>query len=516
MSGTTIDSGLTADSGLLKTLSHPDQVNYLDAVGSANKVAAGVWANREAQAQQAWGDALQQATDLKTGVVDYARANALAAGSPQAAIGMMRGLKGSTELTGATQDQGAQRNAAFTNAISAALRRPDDQLHDGVMEGVQQLVNSGAMTQQQAHRALLNLPSDPGQLRTSLEQRRIALLPPVMQQPAIYDSPGSQTGPGGETVGTRQSVRTGVVSPAQPSGTGVAGGMDAKQLDAPFSYNDPASGQPRTTTLREYMRANNIPVPTIHAPAGDQSGVPASIRNPNRPTSSTPPPAQAGQPASGATGPEPGMAEKWKASAEQYTTDTAAAGQYQQRIFPLVQGHALLQSGDVTTGKGAEYVQGLKGMLGTVAGQFGWNPNAINNAKFEELNKYLTQYTNALPMAGASDARLASAITGNPSAHISTLANKDVVKALIGLERMKQTAITDFAAQGGQPKDYADHLRGWQNTHDPRAFIFDMMEAKDRQKMVAGMTGTERAAFSRTLDQVERNPGIMGQAAMPH
>jgi hypothetical protein len=266
----------------------------------------------------------------------------------------------------------------------------------------------------------------------------------------------------------------------------------------------------------------------LRPPPGAQPGTPVlppSLRNPaNKPAPDTqpaPPPANGAQPAPNQpapapTAPPPGMAEKWKASADQYTADTAAAGQYQSRIFPLAQSRALLDGGDVTTGQGAEAVNRVKSVLMTAATTFGWDTQTIKQAKFDELNKYLTQYTNNLPMAGASDARLASALTGNPSAHISTLANKDVVKALIGLERMKQTAITDFANSGGQPKDYADYLRNWQNTHDPRAFIFDMMKDGDRAKMVAGMkTDAERKTFGATLDLVQRNPGVMGQAPMP-
>jgi len=518
-------------SSVLGAIANPAQVNVLGAYGAAAETAGKIYGVQDLQAQKAWGEALQQSTG-PDGVTDYQKASAIAAQNPLAAMGMMKGLTGSTALSGAVQTQGTARNQMLTDAMSSALNAPDDQLHDAVVAGTQKLVASGALTQEQAHRALLNMPSDPAQLRTQMERNRIALLPPVMQQPAIYGQPGSQTGPGGETVGTRQSVQTSTVTPAQPSGTGVPGGMDAKQLDAPYPYKD-ANGNPQVTTWREILTKSGIPIPTIPA-AGGTKGLPDTLRvNPNKatPGGATPPPANGAQPApnqpapttpagpvSMPIGPAPGMEEKWKASADQYTADTAQAGQYQQRIFPLVQGRALLEGGDVTTGAGAEWVNHVKSLLQTAATQIPglhWDAQTIAQADFDKLNKYLTQYTNSLPMAGASDARLASAITGNPSAHISTLANKDVVKALIGLERMKQTAITDFKAQGGQPNQYADYLVSWQNSHDPRAFVFDMLKDEDRVKMIKGMSPTERKSFNDTLTLVERNPGIMGQAAMP-
>jgi hypothetical protein len=110
---------------------------------------------------------------------------------------------------------------------------------------------------------------------------------------------------------------------------------------------------------------------------------------------------------------------------------------------------------------------------------------------------------------------MASAISGNPSAHISTLANQQILPVMIGMERMKQMMITDFTRTGGKPNQYSDYKTAWQNTHDPRAFIFDMMDQPQREKMVAGMTRDQKLAFARSLDMVERNPGIMGQAAMP-
>jgi len=41
------------------------------------------------------------------------------------------------------------------------------------------------------------------------------------------------------------------------------------------------------------------------------------------------------------------------------------------------------------------------------------------------------------------------------------------------------------------------------------------MDKPAQTKMVNSMTETQRRAFARTLDLVERNPGVMGQAAMP-
>jgi hypothetical protein len=117
-------------------------------------------------------------------------------------------------------------------------------------------------------------------------------------------------------------------------------------------------------------------------------------------------------------------------------------------------------------------------------------------------------------MGSNSDARLASAFSGNPNTHITTLANKDVVAALIGLERYRQAAMVDFQAQGGQPRDWQTFLSKWQTSHDPRAFVADLLDDKRRNAMFDKMTGPERAAFAASLDVVDKNPSLMNLPGM--
>jgi hypothetical protein len=218
--------------------------------------------------------------------------------------------------------------------------------------------------------------------------------------------------------------------------------------------------------------------------------------------------------------PPPGLVPSIEAAADvstkQYAADNAAAGQFNQRLWPLVNAQHILETQGTTTGPGAAAARDVIGHLQTLASVF--TPADFQNigqAKFEELNKYLVQAVNAQPFSQQSDARLASAITGNPSAHITTMANQDILKAMIGLERMKQAAITDFNNQGGQPMNYANFLRQWQTTHDPRAFVFDMMSQDERTKMANAMTPNERTNFANTLTLVQNNPGLLTRAAMP-
>jgi hypothetical protein len=216
------------------------------------------------------------------------------------------------------------------------------------------------------------------------------------------------------------------------------------------------------------------------------------------------------------TGPRPDDKAKWEASSALYARDLEASTTYQQRIFPLAQVASILASGDVTTGQGADALNRAKSFLQTAAASMGWDAQTIQQAKYDEVTKYMQQYVNAQGMSARSDQALASAITGNPSSHLSTLANKEVVKPLLAVERMKQMATQDFKAGGGHPNDYMDFLSKWQTEHDPRAFLFDMLDDGQRRKMLTGMTKAELIRYNKTLDLVEHTPGILSLATMPH
>jgi hypothetical protein len=238
-----------------------------------------------------------------------------------------------------------------------------------------------------------------------------------------------------------------------------------------------------------------------------------------------PAPAPPGAPAPGATaapapivplGPRPDDADVWKKSADLYARDKEGTTTYQDRVFPLAQIYSILASGDVTTGQGAEQLNRARSILETMGAKLGWTDQTTNQAKFDDLTKYMQQYVNKQGMAARSDQALASAITGSPSAHLSTLANKDVVKPLIAMERMKQMAMTDFENSNGHPNDYSKFLGDWQNTHDPRAFMVDLLDNKQIDKMLAGMNKNDRIRFDKTLKLVEGNQGILSLSIMPH
>ena len=332
-------------------LAPPVVVNPLAAQTTALEAATKVYGLREKQSDEAWGQALQAATDAN-GNVDLPKAQSLAAQNPLARQGMLKALGQTSTIQGEQLNQGIARNKAVSNAIVGALDGDDAGLHDRVVGGLRSLVASGGWTQEQATRAALALPSDPTQLRQRLQQIQISLSPPELQQQQISGRLGTQTGPGGQTIGTRQNLRTGAVD--APTQQGAPQGLTAEQaaertkwLQSPRDYPDPTN--PTVTkhgTNETFLRDSGVPDQYVYpggtpaspgsqaSPLGTGRPPPGSpLLNPNKPPAApaasptaTPAPAVPGSTAappapspagSGITGPTPQQTAEAEATKEQ-------------------------------------------------------------------------------------------------------------------------------------------------------------------------------------------------------
>lgn len=518
MSDSTSGSG-RGNSSLIGAIANPQVINPLAAFSSAVNTAGAVYSLRDKQADQAWGQALQAATDPQTGTVDYGRAQQLAAQNPLAAMGMGRYLQASSGLKTAQQEQTIRHMGLIGGAAMTVVNDPSDANLEMVRTS---LLNAG-LPQSAVDQEIQTLRGmSPDQRRAYALQHGMAALDPQGRFTASVGQTGTAVTPQGVVPYVQGGIMTGGRLTTAPGSIGY--GMSPAQLNQQITYKDD-QGVEHSTTLGEYLKTLGVPTPSGtgfggggggQAPAAPSSGgTPQAPPSPtNQPRLNSPPAAP--EPPKSIPGPQPGMQEKWKASADQYNAENAASGQFQQRLFPLAQVDALLGSGDLTTGPGAEGVNRIKEWLATRAATFGWDAQTIQQAKFDELNKYLTQVVNANPFAGGSDQRLASAISGNPSAHIATLANKDVIKAMIGLERYRQAAMLAAKAQNVQPKDFSDFQSKFASTYDPRAFVIDRLKPEQQEKMIKGMSEAERKTFNASLQLIESNPSLMNLPAMPH
>jgi len=545
MAGT--DDLVNALSGgsLLNQIAHPSSFNPLASANSAATAATNIWSVRDAQAKQAAGEAFQGAIDPSTGVFnpEKFRQNLQAAG-PGAALAAQSGLGANQALSTAQVNQASTVKGLIANTVAPLINLPDDQIHQGVANAAHQLIGMGVPAQGVIG-GLVGLSNDPATMRQQLERIRQANLTPEQQQQNIYGTP-TQLQTGGAIQGATQSPQTGAIAPAGAAVPMTLTPGEGEQRIPTIDNNqylpdgrtpNPNYGQPITVPLRTQVPGAQGR-PAVPPQAGQPPAAPVAAPGATAPPGGAPGAAQRESyvlgpdgkpqkvlvptqpaPAPGGALPTalpPGADITIKAANDAWATANTNANSYAQRSFPVAQALALAKSGTLTTGAGASAINDIKSWLQTRAATFGVDAQTIANSNFQQLEKYLQQNVNAQPMASGSDARLASALTGNPSAHLNTLALVDVLKATQALQRMEQMAVLDFRARGEPNGQWNRFMSDWQTHHDPRAFVFDQMDADQQRKMVMGMTGPERASFQRSLDLIKQHPEILNTAAMPH
>jgi hypothetical protein len=191
------------------------------------------------------------------------------------------------------------------------------------------------------------------------------------------------------------------------------------------------------------------------------------------------------------------------------------------RLYQLNTALSSLQAlGTTGTGPGtaernniASYLQSIP-LLGSIMP--GVNPTKIAN--FDEATKYLTAYASnqASNMGAGTDAKLATALSGNASTHISNLAATNVVKATIGLERMQQAQAQAFQQSGLPAAQYDQWSTNWNKTTDARAYAFDLMSPQQRGTMLKGMSPGQQTNFFNQVWSASQNGFIdPGKSGLP-
>ncbi len=169
-------------------------------------------------------------------------------------------------------------------------------------------------------------------------------------------------------------------------------------------------------------------------------------------------------------------------------TSTSAA-----RLFQLQKAGEALEGAQ--TGKGGMTLQGWRSFLVTMGIAPASEVEKVKN--FDEAAKYLNGYALAAAsrFGAGTDSQLATTLSSNASTSISNLAAQDVVKATVGLERMKQAQLAAFDASGQSPARFGEFVTRWNKDTDPRAFIVDQMTKEQRAKMIKGMNEGEQRRF---------------------
>jgi hypothetical protein len=138
----------------------------------------------------------------------------------------------------------------------------------------------------------------------------------------------------------------------------------------------------------------------------------------------------------------------------------------------------------------------------------------------------MANYITNMPFAGGSDARMAEAISGNPNDSMSTRANRDLAKVLIGLERFRQAQYLGFsqAAKNGEfgdaartnpnlaAQNYGDWAAKFNTQYDPRAFAVDLMGGPLSPEvwiLYNSLGDQQQKRFASSLKFASQVPGLM-------
>jgi hypothetical protein len=495
----------------LNALANPDVANPVKAIGEGTQVANEVMRNREAQAQQAWGNALAQSVG-PDGTVDYNKARALAAGNPRAAMGMMAGLKGASELSGAAQAQGLNTNQAISREVTSAMQLPDDQIHDGVAAGVQRLIDSGAIPRQTGMTILAKLPNDPTQLRQVLEPYRLSTATPEQREAGIYGTPEEQAAGGQILSGRRLPISQGGGFQPATSTTVTPG---PGELDAPITMKD-KNGREFITTRREFYRSSGIPIPggTAPGPAGTVPAgtVPGTLRNPTKaqpaPTPAPAPapatqPGPAGAPSGQSPAEQAEQTRRAEQSTESFKGEATADVQAQQQQATL--GNMQADLAGFTSGTGADKTLDFKRAIQSwspgLAKSFRIDPKEVSAQ--ESFDKLVNQL---LVQQGAnSDNRMAINMAATPHSTQSPEGVDFIIRQLQGNADYVR-ARSKLAAASTDRTDYPAFQAKIADL-DPRVFQLKRMTTDQQADYYKSLSPTDRDALKRSWQRTKELTG---------
>jgi hypothetical protein len=406
----------------LNSIANPRTVNPLAAFSDAASAATGIYNVRKAQAQQAVGNALQQATDPQTGVVDYPKAQQIAASmGPQTQMGMQDLLLNASTLRGEQQKQAMQHMSLIGGAALTLVNDPSDQNLEMVRQSLLR-ANVPADTVNQEIDAMKAM-TDPNQRRQYAYQHGVAAMDPTVAlqrtagQPQMvqyggtsapttvvqgspYNAPQVYVGGGighsvsPETYYAPQTATVGFNAQGQqvPANDPTAVSWGTRDVPRGPAMGAPAPGTlsapglpvppqppgapgaapappppPPGTTLRSGYQARpgaTPPATTAQPPATAATPAPSTAATPTtaQPPSSAQPAAQTPPPTAGVTTSAPtGAVEQTQDNIKAYTTAQAAIPQQQTTAQTMKRALDVLKY--ISTGKTQDNVNGLFNFL---------------------------------------------------------------------------------------------------------------------------------------------------------
>lgn len=267
-----------------------------------------------------------------------------------------------------------------------------------------------------------------------------------------------------------------------------------------------------------------VPAPTAAAPGGAPAPSPAAPGAPAAaPTSSAP---GAPTPLAPPPGPPTAAIPAGSAAASQKAYSDAQDLQrtLPERINPLINALSVLRAYPDLQTAGVETLNDVKQKLAA----YGVNvPNMTGANAYQELAKYLAQYTRGIPGANRSDLAALDAAAATPHMAQGPQVIQTLTAKLVGSERLRAAGVDQFNSQYSNPTEasknsaqFLSKTSTWASTQDPQAYGMDEMTPQEIADYYKGLSPAAKKRFEDSARDAYRLKGItpgatLGRPATP-
>lgn len=224
-----------------------------------------------------------------------------------------------------------------------------------------------------------------------------------------------------------------------------------------------------------------------------------------------------------ASGMPPGFEATTGAAAEQQKTMTTRAQGYATDMYPLLKAQQEWQI--APTGKGTDsgllnpyeissYLrttapEGLQRLMSFVTNMGGLTSGGVMTPEQTDaygfLKKLLTQGQLGVPGATRSNEGGSTAAGAFPNVEMPPAAGKAALQGIIGLRRMEQDQTMQWQQSGLPVQALPTFVSKFQTNADPRVYIWDQTPKAQQDKILTGMSPTQRHAFMSQVMRADSN-----------
>ena len=463
------------------------------------------------KSNMAMSQALQQSIDPATGQPDIQKAFGLIAQSPDAAYNLPAFQSQMLQNQNAQVQYDASKlklagdSIGFLSNGFGGLLASGNMTPGAVMAMASQGIKQGLFSPEEAVSFTSDMPTDPAQLSGWVKQKYVGF----GQDSARLQSLMPQTQVINNGAGSNILAIDPMTGQPKGSSTFIPNTLTPGESAAPRQFFDPNTGTTREVPTAQWLQMQG------QAPTGavGQPGAPGSDLGTGRiqPRGGAPGMAPQGAPGlqtAPAIGSQTAAETLAKGSADNVLALQAQADAAPQAVYQLQNMRTALK--DFTPGPTADWASQAKALAlqvsPDIAKKFG-GIDPQNVASQEEFHKYATNLAQGMSqtLGAGSDAKLASAVAGNPNTSLTKLGNEQIIQVLIANQRALQAKNLAFQNSGLPPEKFNQFSSDFNKQIDPRVFAAQDMDRDHMTKMMDGLSPREQEAFKKSYNLARYN-----------